>query len=179
MKRAILTITLLLGACASAVTKPPVPTDMPFAFDPNLCPSPILDWIIVEPNLSLVYAIGVHNRFGMTIEIDVIGTGGDPIETLVDALGKSPDPDGGWNQYFQIAWTPPAGEGLHYLEIRARDIVGRQDRRTLLVYTVADDAPFIFPVHGPLPVSRMKAAQRLVQVAKKVGFPLTKPITVR
>lgn len=173
------TIILILAGLLSVITRPPVPNDVPFEFDVNCCASEVMSWIIVEPNLSLVYAIGVHNKFGLAIDIDVVGTSDEPIDTLVDRLGKVADPDGGWNQYFQIAWTPPPGEQIHYLELRATDAAGRQDRRTLLVYATDDTGPIIFPIHGPLPVSRIKSAQRLVQVAKKVGFPLTRPITVR
>lgn len=175
----LIPIILLLTCSVFAITKPLVPTDMPFVVDPNMHTSPILDWIIVEPNHSLVYALGFHNKAGMSVEIDVIGTAGEPIDTLVQTLGVAKDPDGGYNQYFQIAWTPPSEEKLHYLEIRATDVIGRQVRATLLVYAVYDDVPFFFPVHGPIPVSRIKQAQRMVQYAKKHQFPLTYNIAVR
>ena len=171
-------LILLLAACASAVTRPPVPTDIPFPYDPNLCKSPIMEWIVVEPNLTFVYAIGVHNLHGLKVNVSMMGTGVSPIDVLVERLGVVEDPDGGWNQYFQIAWTPPEGEQVYYPEIIAVDLAGRIDRRTVLIYAVFDDAPFIFPVQE-LPVSRMKAAQRMIQVAKKVRFPMTKPVHVK
>ena len=163
-----------------AITYPPVPADIPFEHDPNLCASPVLSWIIVQPSLSLVYAVGVHHPGGMEINLSVVGTGGEPIDVLTDEIGSAEAPDGGLNRYYQIAWTPPAGEALHYIELIATDAIGRQDRRTVLVYVVGvDGGPTLFPVHGPLPVGRMKQAQRTVQVAKKQRFPLTTPVQVR
>ncbi len=188
MKRAGLSLTLLLAPCSiasyytglasalSAVTRPPVPASIPFAYDPNLCPSPVMDWIVAEPNETIVYAVGVHNRLGMVVNLAVTGTAEQDV--LIDRVGTVEDPADGWNQYFQFAWTPPAAEAIHYVEITATDLTGRQDSRTLLVYAVYDDAPFIFPVRT-LPVSRIRQAQRLVQVAKKVNFPMTKPIQVK
>ena len=178
MKRTALTITLLLTSLSSAVTRPPVPTDMPFAWDPNLCSSPILEWIIVPPSTGVVYAVGYHNE-GLHVDISVAGTGGEPIDVLVQSVGTVADPNGGWNHYFQIAWTPPPGEMLHYLQLLATDAIGRQASVTLLVYATTVDPGVFFPVRGPIPVSRMKDAQRMVQYAKKQQFPLPSSIQVR
>ncbi len=167
-----LDILILMAIALSAAEKPPVPNDVPFVYDPNLCPSAVMAWVITEPNLSLVYAVGVHNKYGLDVTLTV-----NAVDVLVDRIGKAEDPNGGWNQYFQFAWKPPH-EAIHYLEIVATDVAGRQDKRTLLVYAVYDDAPFIFPV-DTIPISRMKHAQRMVQVAKKVGFAMTKPVAVR
>ena len=70
--------------------------------------------------------------------------------------------------------TFPPEEKVHYLEVIAVDKAGRQDIRTLLVYTVYDDAPFIF-ISEPVSMTRIKEAQKLWQVAMKKGVPLTKP----
>jgi len=171
MKTALLIIML-------AATRPPElgPDEIPFAYDPNLCPSPLLAYVISEPNLSVVYAVGAHNKWGLDIELDVVNANGQLIDIVVQKLGRAKDPQGGWNQYWQFAWTPPPVEMVHYLEIVVTDKVGRTARRTLLVYAVHDDTPFIF--HGSPPVSRLNEAQRLWQYAKKIQKPLTKPTRV-
>jgi hypothetical protein len=132
-----------------------------------------MDWKIAEPNMSAIYAVGAHNKWGLDIDVGV--TCPDPnVYILVDRLEKKKDPAGGWNQFFQFAMTFPPEEKVHYLEVIAVDKAGRQDIRTLLVYTVYDDAPFIF-ISEPVAVTRIKEAQKLWQVAMKKGVPLTKP----
>ena len=174
---AIVAFAVLAAVCNAAERPAPLdPNRVPFPYEPNLCPSPVLDYVISEPNLSVVYAIGAHNRWGLDIELDVVDANGELIDVVVQKLGRAKDPNGGWNQYWQFAWTPPAIEKVHYLELICTDKVGRQDRCTLLVYAVYDDAPFIF--HGSPPIARLTQAQRLWQYAKKVQQPLTLPTRV-
>jgi hypothetical protein len=169
-------ILMALPQLSYAKERPPVPTDVPFEFDPNLCQSEVMDWAIAEPNLSIVYAVGAHNKWGL--EIDFALSPSDPTTlVVVDKLGKAKDPEGGWNQYWQFSLTLPPIEKVHYINLVATDKAGRTDSRTLLIYAVFDDAPFLFPSE-PLPVSRMKEAQKLWQVAMKKGTPMTKPTTV-
>jgi len=169
----IVCVALIVTLFTMGATKPPVPIDIPFEYDPNLCLSPVMDWKIAEPNMSAIYAVGAHNKWGLDIDVGV--TCPDPnVYILVDRLEKKKDPAGGWNQFFQFAMTFPPEEKVHYLEVIAVDKAGRQDIRTLLVYTVYDDAPFIF-ISEPVSMTRIKEAQKLWQVAMKKGVPLTKP----
>ena len=173
MKR-ILIILLMAGVVYGA--RPGVPTDVPFEHDPNKCLSEVMDWVICEPYMSTVYACGYHNRWGLDVSIEMIS--GDPnVAIITDRLDKANDPNGGWNQYYQFGITPPAGEKVHYIEIVSTDKAGRQDKRTLLLYAVYDDEGYLFPV-TPLPLTRTKEAQRLWQMAKKAGKPLTKPTKI-
>ena len=178
MSKTSLLLLLCLASMTYGVTRPPVPTNVPFSYDPNLCLSPVMDWIVVEPNYSLVYAVGVHNTYGLKVEVEVYGPNVTSVDILVQDIGTVADPNGGINQYFQIGWSPPVGEMVHYLELRASDLAGREDRRTLLVYVAEDDVPFLFPVKS-LPVAHIRSAQRFVQYAKKMGFPLTGRVAVR
>lgn len=173
-------ITSLLVSTSTAVTRPPVPTDVPFEYDPNLCSSSLMDFVITEPNVSVVSAIGGHNRWGLDLELDVARCDGQIIDVNVQRMSKVKDPNGGWNQYWQWSWTPPASlqDEVYYLELRLIDEIGRQNRRTILVYAVQDDPPFLFPVRGPIPVARVKQAQRHWQWVKKHGKTLTSPTRV-
>lgn len=167
-------VLMMMAIAVGAAEKPPVPNDVPFQFDPNLCPSPVMDWVIADANISLVCAVRVHNKYGLRVNLTVNFT-----DILVDRIDTTKDPNGGWNQSFQFAWTPPPIEEIHYLGIVATDAAGRQDRRTLLIYVVYDDAPVIFSADNMSPVSREKHALRMVEVAKKREFPMTKPVAVR
>ena len=180
-----MSIATVLCGVLLVVSRPPVLTDVPFPYDPNLCVAPLMDWMVVQPGKSVVYAIGVNNDGW-----DLVFTASLPIEPnqiLLDYVGQADAPDGRVTRYWQIAWTvPPALGAVYYLHLRVSEIVPteegplvRSDERTVLIKALGDDGPFIFPVHGPIPVSRMKDAQRTVQYAKKVWFPLTYHINVR
>jgi len=159
---------------AWGVNVPPVlgPNDVPFAYEPNLCLSHVMDWQVVEPNLAAIYSVGSHNKWGLDTEMST----NDP-NILIQKLEKTKDPDGGWNQWWQCMFTYSV-EGVRYIEFTATDKRGRTDRRTLLVLVVEDDAPFIFPGSPPLADARIKESQRFWQYAMKAGYPITKPTTV-
>jgi len=175
MVKTVVVLLMLLAVPAWAVVRPPdlEPNDVPFAYEPNLCLSPVLDWQIVEPNLAAIYGVGSHNSWGLDTEL----TTNDP-NILIQKLEKTKDPDGGWNQWFQCMFTYPA-EGVRYIEFTVEDKRGRIDKRTLLVLVTEDDTPFVFPGSPPpLRVSRIKEAQRMWQYAKKMNYPVTKPTSI-
>ncbi|HUS74279.1 MAG TPA: hypothetical protein VMY06_14560 [Sedimentisphaerales bacterium] len=175
---AILLLVFVLNVTAWSVVRPPdlEPNDVPFAYEPNLCLSPIMDWQIAEPNIAAIYGVRYHDSRGLDTELTAVDPNGP--EILVQKLGRFKDPEGGWSQYWQIMFTI-SGEGVHYLELETEDKLGRWDCRTLLVLSISDDTYFILPGSPPpLPVSRIKEAQRFWQYAKKVGYPVTKPTSV-
>ena len=174
----ILLLIFILNITAWSVERPPImePNNVPFVYEPNLCLSPVMAWIIAEPNISTIYGVGSHNKWGLSTELTIVDPAGG--EVIIQKLGKYKDPAGGWNQYWQFMFTMSV-EGVHYLELTVTDKVGRTDCRTLLVLVTKDDTPFIFPGSPPpLPVSRIKEAQRFWQYAKKNNYPVTKPTTV-
>jgi hypothetical protein len=179
MKRIIeIGLVLLITSMAWGADIPPVmgPNDVPFAYEPNLCLSPVMDWVITEPNISTIYGVGYHDHRGLSVELTASDPNGPDI--LIQKLDRYKDPAGGWNQYWQCMFTIPA-DGVHYIELETVDKIGRTDCRTLLVLVTSDDSYFIFPGTPPLPVSRIKDAQRFWQYAKKLNYPVTKPTRVQ
>ena len=174
MKRIL--IYLMLCTTALAITqRPPVPTDIPFEYDPNAVTADILRWFVAEPNLTFIYTASVKNRWGLHVDFVVVDYYDANTPILTERSAKVPDDeDGGWIQNFNIMVTP-SKEGVHYLEMTTVDKRGISDTRTLLVLCVADDPPFIFIEDPPIITKRIKEAQRIWQVAKKMGYPITKP----
>lgn len=167
-----LNVFILIAIAVSAAEKPPVPIDVPFVYDPNLCQSPVMDFMVMEPNALLVYAIGVHNERGREINITIVGVN----DTNVVFVGKVTDPNSGWNQYFQIEWqTPPDVESVYYLNIVATDTEGQSDERTLLIHAMFDDVPYIFPVRGPIPTALNYEAEKVTEYAQSIGSPVSWP----
>lgn len=164
--------TLLLIAIMMIVDRPPAPSDVPFEFDPNMVTSEVLIWYIAEPNVTFAFTVGAHNRWGLQTELSASDCYDSNTPILIDRGPKQKDPEGGWNQFFNVLVTPRS-EGVHYIDLVCEDKVGRQDKRTLLVLCVADDTPFIF-VEVP-PTITVAEAQRTWQVAKKIGYPATSP----
>ena len=109
----MLIVVLFLAGMAMGVERPPAmgPNDVPFVYDPNLCLSPVMDWVINEPNISGIYSVGSHNKWGVKTELTVY-TAGETV--LVQPLGKYKDPNEGWNHYWSCMFTF-ADEGVHYL----------------------------------------------------------------
>ena len=173
MKRLIEIGLVLITSMAWGATVPPElnPADVPFAYEPNLCLSSVMDWQIVEPGIAAIYSVGSHNKWGLDTEMTTNDSG-----ILIQKLEKTKDPEGGWNQWFQCMFTYSA-EGVHYVNFTTTDKKGRTESRTLLVLAVSDDTPFIFPGSPPV-ASRDKEAQRFWQVAVKKGYPVTKPTSV-
>lgn len=166
-----LDILIMMAIALSGAEKPPIPSDVPFVYDPNLCQSPVMDWIIVEPNTPLIYAIGVHNESGKEINVTIVGVN----RANVVYVGKVADPNSGWNQYFQIEWRAPDVESVYYLNIIATDTAGQSDERTLLIRAMFDDVPFIFPVHGPIPIALNYEAEKVTEYARSIGLPVSWP----
>ena len=168
---------LLLVAPVWAAVLPPElePADVPFAYEPNMCTSPVMAWVITEPNIANIYSVGYHDNRGLSVDL----TANDPNgpEILIQKLDRYKGPTGGWNQYWQCMFTI-SDEGVHYVELETVDKIGRIDSRTLLVLSISDDSYFIFPGSPPLPVARIKETQRFWQYAMKAGYPVTKPTTV-
>ena len=144
-----------------------MPNDVPFGFDPNLCMSDVIGWVVTEPNVSVTWTMSSMNRTGLRTYLYAQ-------EAVVQRLGTYVDPNG-WVQEFQVGYTPRA-EGVTYLDVTATDLLGQYDRRTVLVLAVKDDPPVIRMDN--LPVVRMRQAQRLWQYAKKQNTALTSPTKV-
>jgi len=174
MVKTIVILLMLLAIPAWGVSTPPElgPDNVPFVYDSNLCPSSVIDWQIAEPNMAAIYSVGSHNKWGLDTDMST----NDP-NILIQKLEKTKDPDGGWNQWYQCMFTYSA-EGVKYIEFTATDKKGRTESRTLLVLVTEDDTPFIFPGSPPLPVARIKDAQRFWQYAMKNNYPTTKPTSV-
>ena len=177
MAKKVSMLLLFLTVTTWSIERPPVmePNDVPFVYEPNLCLSPVMDWVITEPNIAAIYGVGYHDSRGLNTELTAVDPNGPVI--LIQKLGKYKDSGGGWNQYWQCMFTMSTEE-VHYLELETVDKIGRSDCRTLLVLVIRDDNFFIFPGSPPLPVSHIKETQRFWQYAKKVGYPVTKPTTV-
>ena len=173
MKRTLIAIAVLLTSICHAATKPPPlgPNDVPFVYDPNLCLSPVMDFVQSEPNNVLVYAIGVHCQPGRTVTVAVGGMAG--VVSL--PVGDVPDPNGGRNYYFQVSGRVPDIEGVYYLNISATDSTGQRDARTVLVQALSYKPPFIFPVRGPIPTAYNYEAHKLTEYCKSVGLPVAWP----
>ena len=176
MVKTVVVLLMLLTVPAWSVTRPPdlEPNDVPFAYEPNLCTSPVMDWAYAQPNLASIYSIGSHNKWGMDTEITV-----NDANIIIQKLDKVKDPDGGWNQYFQIMFAYSV-DGVHYIEITVTDKIGRSDSRTLLVLVVSNDPPFVFPgsLRPPVADSRINEAKRFWQYARKRGYRVTMPTNV-
>jgi hypothetical protein len=145
-----------------------------------------MDWGICEPNVSVVYAVRFHTLSGRSADaLDITLGNGGPINVIVLYEGRTKDPNGpGWFHEWRIAYTPRF-EGVHYLDIEAR--YGKRshspawwipagpkesDIRTILLYAVAGDVPFLMPGVAPTPIAT-KRAQRLWQHAKATERPLS------
>jgi len=178
MVKTVVVLLMLLAVPAWSVTRPPdlEPNDVPFAYDPNLCTSPVMDWQIVDPNIAAIYGVRYHDSRGLDTELTAVDPNG--VEIIIQSLGRYRDPEGGWSQYWNIMFTI-SSEGVHYIELETVDKLGRSDCRTLLVLAISDDSFFILPGSPPpLPISRIKEAQRMWQYAKKMNYPVTKPTSV-
>jgi len=177
MVKTVVVLLMLLAVPAWSVVRPPDlgPVDVPFAYEPNLCTSPVMDWQIVDPNIAAIYGVRYHDSRGLDTELTAIDPNG--VEIIIQSLGRYRDPEGGWSQYWNIMFTI-SGEGVHYIELETVDKLGRSDCRTLLVLSISDDDYFILPGSPPLPVSRIKEVQRFWQYAKKMNYPTTKPTSV-
>ena len=170
--------TLLLIAMMAIIQRPPVPTDIPFPYDPNMVTSEILEWFVAEPNLTFVFSPSVKNKWGLQVDFEVIDCSDANTPILVERGIREKDTDGGWIQRFQVMVTP-SKEGLHYIEMTAVDKKGQTDTRTLLVLCVEDEPPFIFMEDPPVITKKsIKNAQKMWQVAMKRNYPATKPTKV-
>ena len=160
--------TLLLLAIL-AVTRPPAldPNDVPFVYDPNMCLSDVLGWVVTEPNTSVIWTMTAHNKYGLRVDLYAPNT-------VIQRLAMYQDLEG-YVQEFQLAYTPET-DGVHYIDVTATDLLGQQDSRTVLVLAVTEDPPVI--KMESVPIVRMKQAQQLWQVAKKEGKQLTSPARV-
>jgi len=165
-------ILLILVTFLTITARPPVPVDIPFEYDPNMVTAEILQWFVAEPNVTFVCTVAAHNRWGLRTELEVTDCYDPNSAILIQRSEKLKDPEGGWNQYWNVMITI-SGEGVHYIELKCIDKVGRTDERTLLVLCVKDDVPFLFIESAP--TISIKQAQRSWQYAKKVGYPATMP----
>jgi len=173
---------LALVTFASAAERPaPLdPNEIPFAIEPNAYTADLLDYVVAEPNVSVVSSVSIHNKGGWLCDLTIVMADGTPADTVIQRLAERPvkDPNGGWNQGFQWAWTPPA-EGVYYLELRAstRDkATWKVDRRTVVVYAFGEDLPFLWV--RDLPELRLTQAEKIWQYATKLQRPLTSPTRV-
>jgi hypothetical protein len=177
MKVIVALLIILVASTAFAITgRPPEPNDIPFEYDVNAVPAEILLWSIAEPNLTVSTTIAVHNKWGLHVDLIAYDHTDANTPVLVQRSQKQKDPDGGWNQYFNVLVTL-SGEGVHYIELTCIDKVGRQDKRTLLILGAKDDTPYIF-VESP-PIISTREAQRAWQYAKKMKYPVTNPMSRR
>ena len=171
------TLLLIAIAMTGIIERPPIPTDIPFEYDPNMLTADIMRWYVAEPNLTFVCSPSAKNRWGLHVDLTAIDFYDANTPILIDRGVKEKDiDDGGWIQHFNVMVTPST-EGVHYIELTATDKRGRFDKRTLLVLCVADDPPFLFMETAPT-ISEAEA-QRTWQVAKKVGYPATSPTSLK
>lgn len=141
----MLIIVMFVSAVLRAAERPPElgPVDVPFVYDPNLCTAPVLSWLVIEPNISSIFRVSAHNRWGKRIDLTVTDAHDPNIYVLIDQNPMTGGPFNGYDQNWQCMITP-AVEGVHYLELTATDMRGRTDRRTLLMLCAADEPPFLF-----------------------------------
>ena len=156
------------------------PNEVPFGIDPNFYTADLLQWVVADPNVSIISTIQAHNKGGWATELSVVMADGTPTDAVVQKLTTKPvqDPNGGWNQGFQWGWTPRS-EGVFYLELRLTTKgkpLWKGDRRTVVVYAFGEDIPYL--VVQDVPILRLTQAQRLWQYSMKAGRPLTKPTKV-
>jgi len=179
MKVLKLIFILFLASVSMAVNRPPAlsPADVPFAYDVNMVASDVLAWTVTEPNVSVIFRAKVRHKWGLGITFAAVDCYDANTPILVNAGLKVPDVnDGGWIQDFDMVITP-LFEGVHYVEMTAVNKLGRaEDKRTLLILCAVDEPPIIFT--DDKPVISTREAQRLWQVAKKKGYPVTKPTRV-
>ena len=171
-------LIILIMASISIVTRPPVPTDVPFEYEKDLLTSDVLMWHVAEPNLSFIFKAKVKNKWGLHVDFETNDCYDSNTPILVERGQKTRDiENGGWIQEFDVVVTFNK-EGVHYIEMKATDKIGRFDKRTLLVLCVGDEPPFIFIDDPPIITSRMKEAQRFWQLAVKHKYDATKPTRV-
>lgn len=166
----VLTIILLAAASARSVERPAVPTDTPFAYDSNQCPVEVMDWAVVEPNMSIIYQGTVTNR-GLQVDVEAVNLTEPNDHIIVDFFGMEKAPGGYFKRHFQFNFTPQPVERVNYIRITATDRAGRTDSRMLVVYAVFDEPPVLMPYEKePVSIEQLNAASRFVQVAKKRGI---------
>jgi hypothetical protein len=169
-------LTLVTCKCSAANPMPPAPepNDVPFAYDPNLCPSPVFDWVVTSPGTSLAYEFAVITRTSLDVNdvnIPALRTQqGDQYTWQVFEKKQGPDY---WVQRVGLFWTPFDSQ-VHYLNIIVTIANGASDARTLLVMVQADDIPRIYPPDHPL-ITSVAWAQQLWQRAKKEQIFASKP----
>ena len=169
---------------AEAAIQPPAldPNDIPFAVDPNAYDpnAPLIDYMVGDPNVSIISTVYAHNKGGWETVLAIVMGDGSPTSSAISKLTPKPvkDPNSGWNQGFEWAWTPP-GEGVYYVELRVTTkgkSTWKGDRRTVVIYAYGQDIPFLWV--RDVPTLRLIAAQRFWQQATKLGYPITYPTRV-
>ncbi len=156
MNRLAVIVIITLTSTALAVDRPGEPNDVPFEWNPNACPVPAFDWVVIEPNVSMVYAFSVVNRFGTDVNsVEITRADQVLMDFAVDRLDKR-QAGGLWVQDFHFLWTPPPGEACYYLQVKVTDAFGRSGARTLLVLCLSDDPPVIYPHDYPTITRRQK-----------------------
>ena len=176
------TVILILMLAAS---RPPEldPNECPYPYDPAQCIGQALKWLPAEPNISVISQVLVHNKKGLACSVtiqEIVNGVPQPIDHVIEPNGIEEDtsPSGGFIQEYMWGFTPHKPK-LYYLLFTAKTIDKphwKPDQRTILVYCDLPDIPFLWT--DDIPVIMSKHAQRLWQVAKKLGRPLTAPTTV-
>ena len=178
MKERLLILSILLTCTvAMGTSRPPVlePNDVAFEYDPNMVQSPVMDFAMTEPNVMWEYDVAAHNNTGRVVNLSVAGVNADRI--IIQRISIVNDPNDEWDQSFTIRFEVPDRERVYYLDIKAVDTKGKSDNRTVLVYAIYNDAPFLYPVRGPVLHPVYYEAGLMNQYVQTIGYPpLEKPI---
>lgn len=159
----ILLIVLFLASSSFGVRPAPMdPNLVPFGFDPNLCSSDLLDYVVVEPNMSVISTVYARNKGGWLTELDIVTCDRSVTDAVITRTTARPvkDPNGGWIQEFQWGWTAPH-EGVFHLEFRLSTQgkpAWKSDIRAILVYAYVEDQPWLYT--RDIPVLDVKKFQR-------------------
>lgn len=189
-KQILLVLCLVFSACAISAERPPEPK-VPFTYDPNLCAGPVLDWVIVEPNTTCVYPLGVWTNEPLDPNdpnaipdwpVRVIEDSND-LPMTVKRLDIVTKHNGGSIVHFQIGMRPDATPQLYYVDI----VITRQtvygpanDTRTLLILAAPPLVTFLVAARGDLypPLTIDQAADLFEAHAAAEQWAIIEPLVI-
>lgn len=128
---------------------PPLdPNDVPFVYDPNLCPSEPISALVLPVGIGYIGQLKVTEPDGEPVSIIFSKSGDEASGIVVDEVPyydiKDPNDDLGMARkyHFNWYWTPDV-LGVHYVNVRVSDPYGAVDERTMVILVKENQPPVI------------------------------------
>ena len=179
------TIVIAMMMSSAAITAEP---NVPFPIAPPADAPPVLWWYVAEPGQTIFWPVNVWTRYGSEVAVDVSNAdpNGPIWDFAVERVSKQPidpnNPDYGWNEEFQAAWTVPDSEGVYYVRVTAginpkpqygehdlRPTPALSDSRTWVIKAESYAPPQLWVIDPPLLTVANRNWQSLYASASKSG----------